>query len=260
MKYQVLHTAVVCAVLLQLSACTSEEKTLFQLVDPDQSNIHFSNPIIENDTFSILSEEYIYNGGGVGIGDFNNDGLSDIYFTGNSESNALYLNQGDFKFEDITEIAQVSGENRWCSGVALVDINQDGWLDIYASATLIRDSTQRKNLLYINQGLNESDVPVFSEAAEDYGIADTGHTTQATFFDYDLDGDLDLYLLTNTIKNRLPTIYREKMTDGSAPNNDRLYRNDGGYFVNVSQEAGITIEGFGLGITVSDINLDGWPD
>ena len=164
------------------------------------------------------------------------------------------------KFEDITQVADVAGEERWCSGVALVDINQDGWLDIYASATLKRDSINRKNLLYINNGLNDEDIPTFTESAAKYGIDDTGHTTQATFFDYDLDGDLDMYLLTNTIKNRLPTSYREKMTDGSAPNNDRFYRNDGGHFVNVSKEVGITIEGFGLGVTVSDINLDGWPD
>jgi len=240
--------------------CSSDSSTLFELLPPESSGVHFANRIAENDTFNILSEEYIYNGGGVGIGDFNNDGLSDIYFTGNSVSNALYLNRSDMQFEDVTQIANVGGEERWCSGVALVDINQDGKLDIYASATLIKDSTQRKNMLFVNQGTNGQGVPTFTEEAEAYGIADTGHTTQATFFDYDLDGDLDLYLLTNTIENRLPTKYREKMTDGSAPNNDRLYRNDNGYFTNVSRDAGITIEGFGLGITVSDINLDGWPD
>jgi len=240
--------------------CSSDSSTLFELLTPERSGVYFANRIAENDTFNILSEEYIYNGGGVGIGDFNNDGLSDIYFTGNSVSNALYLNRGDMQFEDVTQIANVGGEERWCSGVALIDINQDGKLDIYASATLIKDSTQRKNLLFVNQGTKDQGVPTFSEEAEAYGVADNGHTTQATFFDYDLDGDLDLYLLTNTIENKLPTKYREKMTDGSAPNNDRLYRNDNGYFTNVSEEAGITIEGFGLGITVSDINLDGWPD
>ncbi|WKN44786.1 VCBS repeat-containing protein [Tunicatimonas pelagia] len=251
---------IVVAVGWIFSSCNSQPATLFELVSPNQSNIHFSNRIAENDTFNILNEEYIYNGGGVGIGDLNNDGLADIYFTGNSVDNALYLNKGDMQFEDITQVAKVAGEDRWCSGVALVDINQDGYLDIYASATLLKDSIKRKNLLFVNQGADEAGVPEFTEEAEKYGIADTGHTTQATFFDYDLDGDLDLYLLTNTIKNRLPTSYREKMTDGSAPNNDRLYRNDGGRFVNVSNEAGIMIEGFGLGITVSDINLDGWPD
>ncbi|MEM9831929.1 MAG: VCBS repeat-containing protein [Bacteroidota bacterium] len=243
-----------------LVACTTDRQPLFKLISSDHSSIHFSNRIAENDTFNILSEEYIYNGGGVGIGDFNNDGLADIYFTGNSVGNNFYLNRGDMQFENVTDVAGVAGEERWCSGVALVDINQDGWLDIYASATIKKDSTDRKNLLFIHQGLNEEGIPIFVESAEEYGIADTGHTTQAAFFDYDLDGDLDLYLLTNTIENRLPTNYRDKMTDGSAPNNDRFYRNDDGHFVDISQEAGITIEGFGLGITVSDINLDGWPD
>ena len=125
----------------------------------------FTNTITENDTLNILKEEYIYNGGGVGIGDFNNDGLSDIYFTGNMVDNALYLNQGQMQFQDITAEAQVAGENQWCSGVAVVDINQDGWLDIYVSATMYKDSTRRQNLLYINQGLNEHNIPTFTEEA-----------------------------------------------------------------------------------------------
>ena len=243
-----------------LTGCNPSEPTLFRLVPPEQSHITFSNRIVENDTLNILTEEYIYNGGGVGIGDFNNDGLSDLYFTGNQVNNGLYLNQGNIQFADITAEAQVAGQNQWCSGVALVDINQDGWLDIYVSSTLNKDSLRRKNLLYVNQGLNENKVPTFIEAAADYGIADTGNTTQAAFFDYDLDGDLDLYLLTNVIDTKVPTNYRPKLEDGSALNNDRLYRNDGERFTNVTQEAGILVEGFGLGITVSDINLDGWPD
>ena len=241
-------------------SCKPEKTTLFSLIPPEQSRITFSNRIVENDTLNILKEEYIYNGGGVGVGDFNNDGLSDLYFTGNMVDNALYLNQGDMQFQDITIEARVAGNGQWCSGVALVDINQDGWLDIYVSATLSKDSLQRKNLLYVNQGLNKNQVPTFTEAAADYGVADTGNTTQAAFFDYDLDGDLDLYLLTNVINAKIPTNYRDKITDGSALNNDRLYRNNGNTFTNVTQAAGILTEGFGLGITVSDINLDGWPD
>lgn len=257
--------------ILLLAGCKEEKPTLFQLVPPEQSHVHFSNRITENDTLNILKEEYVYNGGGVGIGDFNNDGLSDIYFTGNMVSNALYLNQGNrgsapMEFKDITQAAKVTGEGKWCSGVALVDINEDGWLDMYVSATLKKDSVSRKNLLYINNGLDENGVPTFTESASDYGIADAGHTTQAAFFDYDLDGDLDLYLLTNVIDFKQPTNYREKIVDGSAINNDRLYRNDGNsrdghpVFTNITKEAGILVEGFGLGITVSDINLDGWPD
>ncbi len=190
-----------------------------------------------------------------------------MYFTGNQVDNAFYLNQGKMRFADITAEAQVAGNGQWCSGVALVDINQDGWLDIYVSSTLSKDSLRRKNLLFINQGLNDNNVPTFTEAAADYGIADTGNTTQAAFFDYDRDGDLDLYLLTNVINAKVPTNYRPKLEDGSALNNDRLYRNPGSGpgqatqpFVNVTREAGILTEGFGLGITVTDINLDGWPD
>ncbi len=246
--------------LVGLGGCQQGSITLFQLVLPDESNITFSNRIIESDTLNILNEEYIYNGGGVGVGDFNNDGLSDLYFTGNQVDNALYLNQGEMQFADVTTEAQVAGNGQWCSGVALVDINQDGWLDIYVSSTLSKDSLRRKNLLYVNQGLNENSVPTFTESAANYGIADTGNTTQAAFFDYDRDGDLDLYLLTNVIDAKVPTNYRPKLEDGSAVSTDRLYRNDGGRFVNVSREAGILIEGFGLGITVTDINLDGWPD
>ena len=248
------------AIILLLGGCQSSPDTLFQLVPPGSSGITFCNRITESSTLNILKEEYIYNGGGVGVGDFNNDGLSDLYFTGNMVDNALYLNQGKMQFADITAEAQVAGQQQWCSGVALVDINQDGWLDIYVSSTLDPDSLKRKNLLYINQGLNEHEIPTFTEEATAYGIADAGNTTQAAFFDYDRDGDLDVYLLTNVIDTKVPTNYRPKIVDGSALNNDRLYRNDGGKFVNVTKEAGITIEGFGLGITVSDINLDGWPD
>ncbi|MDQ3534746.1 MAG: VCBS repeat-containing protein [Bacteroidota bacterium] len=243
------------------SGCGKKENTLFQLVSPDHSGIHFTNEIFENDTLNILNQEYIYNGGGIAVGDFNNDGLPDLYFTGNMVSNKLYLNNGNFIFEDITEIAGVSAENKWCSGVTVVDINQDGWLDIYVSVTLKKDSVSRKNLLYINKGLNENGIPTFKESAAKYGIDDVGHTTQAAFFDYDNDGDLDLYLLTNIIDTSVPTNYKKKNTSGTAINNDRLYRNNGdNTFTNVSMEAGILYEGFGLGITISDINMDGWPD
>ncbi|GAA4432891.1 VCBS repeat-containing protein [Pontibacter saemangeumensis] len=210
---------------------------------------------------NVLKSEYIYNGGGVGIGDFNKDGLPDIYFTGNMVANKLYLNKGDFKFDDITAKARVTGEGKWCSGVALVDINNDGWLDIYVGATMKKDSLSRANLLYINNGTGKDGVPTFTESAARYGIADTGYTTNAAFFDYDNDGDLDLYVVISVINTGVPSTYRKKITDGSALNTDRLYRNNGdNTFTNVSGEAGILTEGFGLGIAINDINLDGWPD
>ncbi len=268
-----MKTVLLWSCLLLVCACSSSDNQtkLFHLLPADVAGIHFSNRITENDTMNILKEEYVYNGGGVGIGDFNNDGFQDVFFSGNMVANALYLNttgkdNASIQFKDITAEAKIEGDNRWCSGVAVVDINEDGWPDIYVSATMYKDAASRANLLYINNGLNENGVPTFTESAAAYGIADTGNTTQAAFFDYDNDGDLDLYLLTNVIDTRAPVSYREKVTNGSATNNDRLYRNDGSgsaghpTFTDVSKEAGITIEGYGLGITVSDINNDGWAD
>jgi hypothetical protein len=259
--FSIKSTQLLIVALLLFTACRQQEKHLFENLSSEETGIHFSNRIFESDTMNILQTEYIYNGGGVGIGDFNNDGLQDLYFSGNMVSNKLYLNKGDFSFDDITDQAKVSGEGKWCSGVALVDINNDGWLDIYVGATMKADAASRANLLYINNGPDKNGVPTFTESAAAYGIADTGHTTNAAFFDYDKDGDLDLYVLTNIINAGVPSTYHKKMKDGSSQNNDRLYRNNGNNtFTEVTREAGILIEGFGLGLAISDINLDGWPD
>lgn len=245
-------------ILFFIISCDKKDVTLFQLISSDLSGIHFANTITENDSINVLEIEYVYNGGGVGIGDFNNDGLQDIYFTGNMVANRLYINEGDFKFKDVTEQAGVAGEDRWCSGVAVVDINKDGWLDMYVSATLRGDSLSRTNLLYINQGTNSEGIPTFIESANAYNLANGGHSTQGAFFDFDLDGDLDLYLMDH---EKPTTTYRHKITDGTALNNDHLYRNNGdGAFTDISREAGILLEGFGLGVAITDINLDGWPD
>jgi hypothetical protein len=235
---------------------------LFKLLPSVHTGVNFKNTITENDKLNILNEAYIYNGGGVGIGDFNNDGLADIYFSANMVSNKLYLNKGSMKFQDITNAAGVGGEGRWCTGVSVVDINSDGWLDIYVSTTFLKDIRRRTNLLYINQGNNKQGIPTFKEAAKSYGIADDGYSTQGVFFDYDNDEDLDLYVLTNTLDDpKTPIQFRPKLTDGSALNTDRLYRNNGnGTFTNVSREAGILIEGWGHAVSISDINLDGYPD
>lgn len=245
---------------LALHSC-QRQSPLFKLIPPEKTGITFTNTIVQNDSLNILTEEYIFNGGGVGVGDFNKDGLQDLFFTGNQVGNELYLNEGNFKFRNITERAGISGGDKWCSGVAVVDINSDGWLDVYVGATLKSNSQDRANLLFINEGLNEQGVPRFRESAEPYGLADSGNTTQSAFFDYDRDGDLDLYLLTNIIDTNFPGAYRPRIMDGTALNNDRLYRNNGnGTFTNVSKEAGIMVEGYGLGVTISDLNLDGWPD
>lgn len=241
---------------------SQQNKTLFKLLPASQTGINFKNQLFENDTLNILNQANIYNGGGVGVGDFNRDGLMDVYFAGNMVSNKLYLNKGSLKFQDITDVANVGGEGRWCTGVSVVDINNDGWPDIYVCASFRSDPKLRTNLLYINQGLNKDGVPTFKESAEAYGLADTGFSTQAYFFDYDHDGDLDMYLVTNEIYDpKTPIRFRPKVTDGSAKNTDRLYRNNGnGTFTNVSKEAGITIEGWGHAACITDINNDGWPD
>ena len=245
-----------------LISWTGKDPTLFKLLSPLQTGVNFKNAIIENDQLNILNEAYIYNGGGVGIGDFNSDGLPDIYLAGNMVSNRLYVNKGNLKFQDATTTAGVAGEGRWCTGVSVVDINADGKLDIYVCATFLKDAKRRVNLLYINQGNNKQGIPIFKESAKSYGIADDGYSTQGVFFDYDRDGDLDLYLLTNTLDDKkTPIQFRPKVTDGSALNTDRLYRNNGNEtFTNVSKEAGILIEGWGHAVSIADINRDGYPD
>jgi enediyne biosynthesis protein E4 len=262
----VFNVCCIAAAVLFLISCNNK-KQLFTELTADKTGITFSNRITENDSINILDNEYVYNGGGVGIADFNNDGLQDIYFTGNMVSNKLYLNKGNFKFTDVTEKSKVSGEGKWCSGIAIVDINRDKLPDIYICATLSNDAQKRANLLYVNQGKDKDGIPVFKEMAEEYGIADSSHSTNAAFFDYDRDGDLDMYVLADEIDaNRFPNKYHYKITDGTAPGTDRLYRNDWNetvkhpVFTNVSKQAGILIEGFGLGVHISDINIDGWPD
>ncbi|MFD2573103.1 VCBS repeat-containing protein [Spirosoma soli] len=246
-------------------SCQFTQNPLFSLLPAEETGITFANRITDNDSMSILDVEYFYNGGGVALGDFNNDGRTDVFFSGNQVTNRLYLNKGDFKFTDITQTAGVGGGGKWCSGIALVDINNDGWLDIYVGATLSKIASQRENLLYVNQGAQNGQPPVFREMAKEYGIADDSHTTNAAFFDYDNDGDLDLYVLTDMI-DQYPNVYRAKITDGSSPNADHLYRNDFDpklghpVFTDVSQKAGVKLEGYGLGLNICDINRDGWKD
>jgi len=248
-----------------VGSCQFSHDSLFSLIPSDESSITFSNRLTEKDTVNILGIDYFYNGGGVAIGDFNNDGRQDVFFSGNMVANRLYLNGGNFKFTDITDGAGVSGNGKWCSGVALVDINNDGWMDIYVGATIKPNSRDRENLLFVNQGLDKQGTPRFKEMAKEYGIADDSHTTNAAFFDYDNDGDLDLYVLTN-VAERYPNAYHKKVADGSSPTTDRLYRNDFDpklghpLFTNVSREAGIQMEGYGLGLNICDINRDGWKD
>ena len=243
------------------------EATLFSKVSSSHSGITFRNDIIENDSMNILELENIYNGGGVGIADFNNDGLPDIYFTGNMVENKLYLNKGDLSFQDITASAGVAGEDKWARGISIVDINNDGWQDMYISETIYNDPVQRENILYVNQGANKDGIPTFKNLAKEYGLNDDSHTSQSAFFDHDNDGDLDVYLAVNVFsKGENPNAYRRIFKNGEHPNTDRLYRNDYDsikghpYFTDVSREAGILQEGFAHSVTICDINLDGWKD
>ena len=249
-----------------LTACRKSD-LLFQPVSSSHSNIHFNNLISENDSVNQLDLENVYNGGGVGIGDFNNDGLPDIFFTGNMVPCKMYLNEGNFKFKDVTNEAKVEGEGKWCRGVAIVDINSDGLMDIYVSATLKKNPSDRKNMLYINQGLDDNHVPVFKEEAAEYGLDDDSHTTQADFFDYDNDGDLDVYLVVNEINQRIsPYLFRPVLKNGSNPSTGKLLRNDWNdklnhpVFTDVSKEAGIQTEGYSHSAIITDINRDGWED
>lgn len=242
-----------------LTACDSTPTTFFSDLRPSKTGITFKNLVRETPTFNVLNYGYFYNGGGVAAGDLNNDGLTDLYFTGNMMASHLYLNKGDFKFENIAKSAGVEAAGLWNTGVTMADVNGDGWLDIYICRSAAQATDARRNLLFINN----QDL-TFTEQAHQYGIDDAGYSTHATFFDYDRDGDLDLYVLNHSVqeyagfgkqlrslKQKINPIY-----------GDRLYRNDGATFADVSAEAGIisNVLGFGLGIAVDDVNNDGWLD
>jgi hypothetical protein len=251
---------------------TAETGTpLFTLLPAEKTNVNFANTLTEGLNTNVLMYEYFYNGGGVAVGDVNGDGLDDIYFTGNMVSNKLYLNKGNLRFEDITAIANVAGrESPWKTGVTMADVNGDGLLDIYVCYSGTVSPEKLKNQLFINKGPNASGIPQFEEKAEKYGLANTSTSTQAAFFDYDRDGDLDMFLLNHNPK-ALPILDESstaeilKKEDPSA--GVRLFRNNmksGGEptFEDVTVKAGIQSSAlsYGLGIGVSDVNLDGWPD
>ncbi|WP_338874245.1 VCBS repeat-containing protein [Spirosoma sp. SC4-14] len=262
----------------------------FERLTANQTGVNFSNTITESDSLNVLEFEYIYNGGGVGVGDFNGDGLSDVFFAGNQVSSRMYLNKGDFNFEDVTKPAGV-GTQFWCTGVAVADINQDGRQDIYVSTIHPDRNKSVPNLLFINQGNDANGVPHFLELAQAAGLADSSYSTQATFLDYDHDGDLDLFLLTNALEAYNRNNVTGARNNGSARSRDKLFRNDGTgwdgreeknslpspatlrhpspspsapspipHFTDVTEQAGLNHEGWGLGVVVNDINRDGWAD
>ncbi|WP_460911564.1 VCBS repeat-containing protein [Spirosoma areae] len=278
-----------------LIAChsTPDSPPLFTKIGADASGIPFNNAIqpFESEKLNANTYDPMYNGAGVGVGDFNNDGWADLFFAGNRVTSRLYLNRNKtsdnqsttFRFDDVTEQAGLQTQT-WCTGVSVVDINQDGWLDIYVSVAGPDTARAiRRNLLFLNQGVGKTGIPTFREVAREVGLADSGMNTQAAFFDYDHDGDLDCYILNNAFEQTGRNSIRPRQLDGSGASTDRLYRNEGKaqgagsaerggqvgllpaprsalHFVNVSREAGITAEGYGLGLTVADLNQDGWLD
>ncbi len=253
------NTLLLILLAIILYSCGDTENSasgrLFSKVSSETSGLHFNNTLIENDSINYFTYAYIYMGGGVSAGDINNDGLTDLYFTGNMVPNKLYLNKGNLKFEDISNVAGVSGDSRWYTGTTMSDINNDGYLDIYCSVG--GKFGPKENQLFINNGDN-----TFTEQAEKYNIADPSNSVQATFFDYDLDGDLDLY-----VANYPPTrfdapnyFYALKQKSPKKLETDRLFRNDGASFTDVTEESGIKTFGLSLSATVGDLNQDGWPD
>ena len=237
---------------------------LFTTLPASYTGIDFVNELSYDEEFNVYTYRNFYNGGGVGLGDVNNDGLTDVFFCGNLVDNRLYLNRGNFRFEDITPAAGVASRGVWSTGVSLADVNGDGWLDIYVCKSGDPQGENRHNELFIN---NADPSPTggvtFTERAKAYGIADRGLSTHAAFFDYDKDGDLDMYLLNNSFRSVGGYDLRPGQREIRDPEGgNKLYRNDDERFTDVSQEAGIygSAIGFGLGVTIGDVNRDGWPD
>ncbi|WP_411273531.1 VCBS repeat-containing protein [Daejeonella sp.] len=246
-----------CLILCMYLSGYSQEPSLFESLSSSRTGITFKNILPETPQSNILTYEYFYNGGGVAVGDLNNDGLDDIYFTGNMAPNALYINLGNFKFKEIAESAGVDCNTGWKTGVTMADVNYDGYLDIYVCYSGKGDPEKRRNKLFINNG----DL-TFTDKAAELGLDDPGHSTHASFFDFDRDGDLDMYLLNHNIVVIQEFEFAKAKKTRHPYAGDKLFRNDNGRFVDISEQAGIKGNplGFGLGVSVSDINKDGWPD
>ncbi len=258
------HFVLLCSFAILACACSTKEDTLFEELPASETGIDFVNRSLEKKEFNIFNYRNFYNGGGVAIGDVNNDGLSDLFVTSNFEDNKLYLNKGGMHFEDITVKAGIVGKKFWSTGVTFADVNGDGLMDIYVCNSGSRDA--RGNQLYINQGI-KGGIPTYKEMAKEAGLEDGGLSTHAAFFDYDRDGDLDMYLLNNSFTpiDKLGYTNLRDMRDKLG--GDKLFRNDSPdgksiKFTDVSEKAGIygSLIGFGLGITIGDVNNDNWPD
>jgi hypothetical protein len=247
------------SLILLFTGTLAYGQLVFKEMNPAETGVEFKNNLYERPEINVLTYQYYHNGGGVCIGDINNDGLADVYFTANMEPNRLYLNKGNFQFEDISPKSGTDGALGWSTGACMIDINNDGFLDIYAIKSGLGNAASRKNRLYINNG----DL-TFTEQSEAYGLDDAGWGTQAYFFDYDRDNDLDLFMLNHQIKPFSPTTEKEANLEFARDPQagDKLFRNDQGKFTDVSTSAGILGSplGYGLSATIGDLNNDGWAD
>lgn len=260
-----LFICIVSASIL-FTACNSKkgESFVFKALNSKSTGLNFTNVLTSTDSFNVFKYMYFYNGAGIGAGDFNNDGKIDLFFASNQEKNKLYLNKGNLQFSDVTTDAHLPQDGGWSTGVSVVDINNDGLLDIYVCRVGKHETLQSRNQLLICQGINQKGVPLYADKAIEYGLAFSGFSTQAVFFDYDSDGDLDMYLLNHFIHQNGNFGIRQQLLIKPSPySGDRIYRNDGNNkFSDVTKHTGInsSVLGYGLGIVVADINLDGYPD
>jgi hypothetical protein len=252
--------------VLLCDGCSSRKKPehpLFEALDNKRTGLDFSNDLSYNQQFNLFKYIYFYNGSGIGAGDFNNDGKIDLFFGSNQHQNTLYLNKGGLQFRDVTKEAAIPQDGGWSTGISVVDINNDGLLDIYVCRVGNFETLHSRNQLLINKGIDANGVPHFVDEAKAYGLDFSGFSTQAAFFDYDNDGDLDLFLLNHSVHQNGTFRPRNEFTGTYHPlSGDRIYRNDGKTFTDVTRQTGInsTAIGYGLGITVADINNDGYPD
>jgi hypothetical protein len=254
----------VCAAFTSfLGACGGHQKPppLFEVMDDNKTGLHFTNKLTPGDSFNVFHYMYFYNGAGLGAGDLNNDGLTDLFFASNQGYNKLFLNTGNLQFKDVSAEAQIPRDDGWNTGVSIVDINNDGLLDIYVSRVGNYEILKGQNLFLICTGVDKNGVPHYIDKAREMGLDFSGFATQAAFLDYDMDGDLDMFLLDHSVHEK--GVFRpRKEFDSTAVVGDRLYRNDGGAFTDVTAQSGIISSpiGYGLGLSVADINLDGYPD
>lgn len=247
-------------------SCGNDSKTsvpvMFEVLNDDKTGLHFNNKLTPSQSFNMFNYMYFYNGAGLGAGDFNNDGLIDLFFASNQGENKLYINEGNLHFKDVTQAATIPQDKGWSTGVSIVDINNDGMLDIYVCKVGNYEILKGKNQLLICKGI-KSGIPFYQDESKQYGLDFSCFSTQSVFFDYDMDGDLDMYLLNHSIHQNSSYQPRDKFVNTyDSLSGDRLLKNDGGHFTDVTRESKINSSsiGYGLGIAVSDINLDGWPD